>query len=104
MKAILVGLALLAPGVAAASEVGCPTTVSLKLAQRLAEEKSNEVVNNVFEVQQSSFSELMVFVAVSSSPRGFEGIPYATTWAVIARKGPQATCTVESIVKDAIAQ
>lgn len=72
--------------------------MSISVSQMLhADPKSNEVLTEVQPVPQRVFGELSIWVAYSS---GNGGIPSNSKWAVITRKGPQGTCTVENVILD----
>jgi hypothetical protein len=84
---------------ASASELSCEKTVSLSVGKMLnIDETTNEVVEEV--VLDKEYSELVVYLVKSSPPKGQMGVPSHSSWLVVARKGPQATCSVESVVLD----
>lgn len=105
MKSLLLAALLFSPVASFASAIGCPTTIQIAVTQKLVDEGSTETIRSVTPVE-SPFSELSVYLVSTGVdyPAGIVGIPYATTYLVVTRKGPMSTCSVESVVKDLQAQ
>lgn len=100
MKTVLAFVLMFATAPAFASQIGCATTISIDVSQMLhANPKTNEVVQEV--IPQADYTNLATYLVISAPPaNGQPGIPSKTTWLVVVRKGPLATCTVEQVLED----
>lgn len=88
-----------------ASQVTCDEAVKQAVETRLTQAGSSEVVQIVGEVGPH-FTELRTFSVTSGAeyPPGIVGIPYTTTFLVVARTTGVGICNVEAIHTDVKAQ
>ncbi len=88
-----------------ASQIGCEQTIRMAIEQKIADTASTEVIQVVGEVGPN-FIELRTFTVTTGAeyPPGIVGIPYTTTYLVVARALTPTTCNVEAIVRDVKAQ
>lgn len=104
MKKVIMFLsAILLTAPTMASQLGCEQTISISMSQMFDQEGIDEVVRNVTLVDDGSFANVAIYSVLAGKPVKNDqlvGIPYASYWAVMVKKGPMGTCEVVGATHD----